>query len=1035
MRRILFTETNLNELPTPPSGYRYIGFDGATFSIQTEVGTEPVDPGTGGVGVTDVTYSELVSLKDSDSLTPGSFYKITDFRTCYDQPDFDINGNGITSSNTYKTSEIEPIMVFATSESTLDSSAFQSLYPNDKIKYDITWNQTEKTGGTAYGRITERIDEYNNRTDYDHRNVRFKRYRSRFLDGTVGGRIISMNEGVVVGTGSNFVTDFATGSVVFLESLNPKFYKVTDIISATQMTVEGVNYDNFSDPIGYRLQQTYLEQSFTPGGLYYFNDSGTNGIEDGGNDMYDGANYLNTNLQNQIPYTHTQMVGIEGQALLEDFTYDGTVEVGDSYFGEGSSYFTNTYPGLFVMAAYDVSVTDFSITGNIGADGGGDVEVAEYTWEGFKIFVKKVFNAGDPSINHIIIVNSTDELIERTYDPNGDDDDHELTNLDNVTQIHYLLFGLASGIKPTELQIENVYQTYLNMIDNMSISNTLTTLNANFTDITENLPPNDTIYSSLRVRQSNIAEDNSVYREILTFDTGITARNNYIGNACDSWEWDERDFMLPNNVFTNAYGNNIDIYDNYFGDRCVDNTFGDDVYENVVGADFRRNMCEDRFDRNQIASNFYNNEFYATEFESNVVGDNFNNNIIIQDYNDVYDNNIGNDFADNRFFSESRFYRNRVGVSFNSNRIHDDVYNNDIGNGFTNNDIYRQFHANRIGNNFGSNDFYNNFFSNQVDNDFDSNTIGLSSNIGAGLQFLENKIGVDVKGNLFTGETMNNIIGDNFYANETGNYFNRNVFGIECIENTIGENFEDNNIGNYFSSNVIANYFTNNNILNNFAFNNILNNFTFNNIGNYFRENNIENDFGFGGGQAYGNRIGNYFQFNEIGEYFYNNDIRDVFDNNIVGHYFRDNTIQVQNLSGYNFNTNYGNIITFTDNTGASPSVPGTDGTYNALTAYTEEGDHGYDANFNVVVSGSVVTSVSLNASGFEYSPSDTLTILGTDFGGTTESNITITVGSVSTTPSVYANYNTTIFKNSLGNYRLSYYDDNDVLTITNLDV
>lgn len=78
MRRILFTETNLDNLPIPPAGYRYIGFDGPTFSIQSEIGTLPtsvVGPtgpmgptGTGGgePALSEVTYSELVNMIDED---------------------------------------------------------------------------------------------------------------------------------------------------------------------------------------------------------------------------------------------------------------------------------------------------------------------------------------------------------------------------------------------------------------------------------------------------------------------------------------------------------------------------------------------------------------------------------------------------------------------------------------------------------------------------------------------------------------------------------------------------------------------------------------------------------------------------------------------------------------------------------------------------------------------------------------------------------------------------------------------------------
>lgn len=34
MRRILFQETDLNSLPNPPAGFKYVGFDGSDFSIK-----------------------------------------------------------------------------------------------------------------------------------------------------------------------------------------------------------------------------------------------------------------------------------------------------------------------------------------------------------------------------------------------------------------------------------------------------------------------------------------------------------------------------------------------------------------------------------------------------------------------------------------------------------------------------------------------------------------------------------------------------------------------------------------------------------------------------------------------------------------------------------------------------------------------------------------------------------------------------------------------------------------------------------------
>ena len=125
----------------------------------------------------EVTYSELVNKITGETLTPNKFYLMTDFQTCYDQPDYDSFGNPITTGN-YKTGTTEPILLLAVSTTGLSPTVYSTLHPQDKITYDITWNLTEVTSGSTKGRITERIDNFNNRTDYDHRQVVFKRYET-----------------------------------------------------------------------------------------------------------------------------------------------------------------------------------------------------------------------------------------------------------------------------------------------------------------------------------------------------------------------------------------------------------------------------------------------------------------------------------------------------------------------------------------------------------------------------------------------------------------------------------------------------------------------------------------------------------------------------------------------------------------------------------------------------------------------------------------------------------------------------------------
>ena len=56
------------------------------------------------------TYDELYSFATGGTLTAGSYYLMTDFQTCYDQPNYDTDGIPITTGN-YKTGSTEPILL------------------------------------------------------------------------------------------------------------------------------------------------------------------------------------------------------------------------------------------------------------------------------------------------------------------------------------------------------------------------------------------------------------------------------------------------------------------------------------------------------------------------------------------------------------------------------------------------------------------------------------------------------------------------------------------------------------------------------------------------------------------------------------------------------------------------------------------------------------------------------------------------------------------------------------------------------------
>ena len=90
--------------------------------------------------------------------------------------------------------------------------------------------------------------------------------------------------------------------------------------------------------------------------IYLFTDGVTgSNIGDGGNDMYDIGNRLNTDLGTSIPYS------------------DGVVAT-HAALGADGSYFTRKYDGLFVFVGDIEGASTFSITGNLGADGSGTAE-------------------------------------------------------------------------------------------------------------------------------------------------------------------------------------------------------------------------------------------------------------------------------------------------------------------------------------------------------------------------------------------------------------------------------------------------------------------------------------------------------------------------------------------------------------------------------------------------------------------------------------------------------------------------------------
>lgn len=603
-------------------------------------------------------------------------------------------------------------------------------------------------------------------------------------------------------------------------------------------------------------------------------------------------------------------------------------------------------------------------------------------------------------------------------------------------------FVAVTSISPSFFEIISVENDSLAIISGVTISETI---DSSYYDAI-----NDGVMS---YRQPNIGQ--SEVFEYTTFGNS-TAINNYVGNYANLYSWNGNPFILANNVFLDG-----SFINNTIGNNSFNNTFNDDCDSNKIGDSFYNNSTNDDFDAN-IIGDYFNNNYITANFNNNRIGSDFNNNILIG--GSFYRNNIGNNFENNTW-TNNDFQNNEIGNQFNNNKIYNDFYNNDIGNGYNGNKSYSSYNRNLIGNGYNNNTIYSSFYENEIGHVFQYNTISTLADIG-NYNFSENKIGTDFESNVITQNFRKNEIGYGFYNNNITGNTDTNRIGEQFENNTIYGDFYDNQIFNDFKGNITYQSFYENkidwrfssnqisgtcsdnsfgpsivsndflgsvfgNIFKGGVFENTIgDNFATNNIGFGFAYNTIGEGFGYGAGEPQGNIIGNGFTYNTIGEYFYNNSIPDNFHDNEIGNYFQWNVINT-NIDNTDFTPNYGNIIGFSY---TATGTSATDGTYVGLTGTTDA--IGVEATFDIEVSGNTVIGVSGNTQGKLYNTGNTITILGTQIGGTdVDDDVVITVTSISINPSVYETYTCQIFERQGGSKRLSYYDSSDILNITDINV
>ena len=736
----------------------------------------------------EITYSELATKIGDSELVVGRYYKITDFKSCYDQPNFNFYGDSITTGN-YKEAEISPIIVLAIATDKLHAQAFQPEFPSDIIKYDVLFDTTEITSGVALGRITERIDEFNNRTDYDHRFIEFRRYTLYYYDaknqqktGTIQIDSTTLVDNyytaTVIGTGTSFTTDVTVNDIIAIPNMNNsninlQFCKVTSITSDTEMAIEGYYLSNVS-PL---------------------------------------TKWYGTNSYSNMSYKMNNIVGDE--VNFGEFTLFGDIEgVADFY----NNYYGNTY-----NLGYE-----FNLSNNV-------VLAGPFSNNTFKDGCRNN-SFDDDMVENNIGYDFRNNSITNDFDENiiGNDfyDNVIIQDFQNNTIGSDFYNNLITGEFRDNHIGEEFYHNMIstdssdgfwrNQVGNQFHNNIMITYDEFQNNVIGNGFNNNEIYNSFYKNRIGVGfNNNNIFQEFVDNVIGNGFNNNNTYFSFESNDIDNyfetntiyayfNDNIIGEGFYSNSLGsstNTINFYNNTIKNNSGNNTIGVNFEKNSIENDFLTNSIlkdtsnNGEFLRNKLGNNFISNAIYAY-FNDNTIGEGFDNNDLGTNSNSItFDrNSIKNTFENNTIIVN--FEENSIENDFKGNGIAKDLSDN---GSFLRNQIGNDFTANLINANFRDNEIKNGFLINDINGDFDFNNIGNSFD--------------------------SNVTAQSFSYNEIGHgFFNNNIaegFGFgggTQRGNKIGNNFASNTIGEYFYDNTIIDGFTNNTVPNYFQYNQVLTN-------------------------------------------------------------------------------------------------------------------------------------------------------------------------------------------------------------------
>jgi hypothetical protein len=593
-----------------------------------------------GINYTELTYSDFITGLNLSGLTVGQYYLITDFKTCYDQPDYDYNGSAITTGN-YKQGSVSPILVLSTGTGAISQLAYQPQYSGDTIYYDPYFSVTEVTGGEAFGRITYRLDDKGNAFDYDFREVLFKRYNTYSAEDTYTGTVSIDSSGNVTGVNTFFTGSTSPGDIIGI--INPDkaygvdFYEVITATTDTSMVVTGHTFS--------AINSTLYTPSTTESGMSY---KQSNVISNTGFTEYNTfANYdecFNNTCGNRV-----------GTTIYEDIDF----LLSNNVFRDGE-YIDNSFGSYFRNNTFNDDCTGNSIK--------------------YRFYNNVIDNDFDDNIitsdfhDNMIVCDFVDNYVQSNFYNNNLGDDEGDTFGDNI--INGTFYGnfyanngdfryntingsFSSNIILDRFEYNNVQSFYSNTIEDSFENNQIGEgFNGNL--IKQNFNNN--------VLGSNFY-NNYFYG---TFTTNTGGPNFYDNNFYNDVTENNLGFdFYDNNVGTSTVGG-YNFNFNSFQGNCYNNTFtgytqfnkvGYYFYGNTIATNFSYNQIGDYFNGNTIASDF---GFGGGNYRGNVIGNGFQGNTIGEYF---YDNTIADQFSFNQV--QDYFVNNKISYGMQSTTFAD----------------------------------------------------------------------------------------------------------------------------------------------------------------------------------------------------------------------------------------------------------------------------------------------------------------------------------------------------------------------------